>query len=383
LTHGNLVWGLFFPFLFLPLLRPRWMVVSAPILLQHLLSWRSSEWMIYFHYAAPLLPLFWIALVEAVAAQKIWKSVSAFVVRGLPWLLILACVIAQMWLGPAGGIAATTADWFAHRSDRTRKNAFISQIPSRASVVAPLPYLSRLAMREKLYSLHYILKGLKTLSRASYQPPPPTDFVLIDYLDSATFDPGAGYYHPTMKTVDGRIIPSSDRLLHEFLKHALWEAECRDELTLYRNSPTGTGAHLPGNMSIFQIGKHTELVTIGKADEVLSNKYPLEIYLEWDFHGQRDVFPWMLLRLTNDKNEDKFLTKGLCAPQAEEGIFNDNWSITSTQGLPAGDYLAAAIFIDNSKRAWFEVTGGGGEASTLLTRPIPLGHVRVSTETAP
>ena len=31
----------------------------------------------------------------------------------------------------------------------------------------------------------------------------------------------AGYYHPTMKTVDGRVIPSSDRLLHEFLQPTL------------------------------------------------------------------------------------------------------------------------------------------------------------------
>ena len=59
-------------------------------------------------------------------------------------------------------------------------------------MIAPLPYLSHLAMREKLYSLHYILKGLKTLSRASYGPPPPMDFVLIDYGDTATFDASAG-----------------------------------------------------------------------------------------------------------------------------------------------------------------------------------------------
>ena len=42
LTHGNLVWALLFPFLCLPLLRPRWLLIAAPILLQHLLSWRSS-----------------------------------------------------------------------------------------------------------------------------------------------------------------------------------------------------------------------------------------------------------------------------------------------------------------------------------------------------
>src|SRR5213082_20549 len=119
--------------------------------------------------------------------------------------------------------------------ERARKSAFIAQIPPVSSVVAPLSYLSHLAMREKLYSLHYVLKGLKTLGRSSYQPPSPTDFVLIDYSDSATFDPGAGFYHPTMKTVDGRIIPSSDRLLHDFLKKAAWTADEQDELTLLRN----------------------------------------------------------------------------------------------------------------------------------------------------
>ena len=31
LTHGNLVWGLLLPFLCLPLLRPRWIVIAAPI----------------------------------------------------------------------------------------------------------------------------------------------------------------------------------------------------------------------------------------------------------------------------------------------------------------------------------------------------------------
>jgi hypothetical protein len=49
----------------------------------------------------------------------------------------------------------------------------------------------------------------------------------------------------------------------------------------------------------------------------------------------------------------------------------------SIRDLPAGDYLAEAIFIDNSKRAWFEATGGGGTGATLLTRPVPLGRIKV------
>jgi len=89
-------------------------------------------------------------------------------------------------------------------------------------------------MREKLYSLHYILKGLKTLSHATYEPPPPTDYVFIDYKDTATFDAGAGYYHPQMQTKDGRVIPSSDELLKKFLQQAAdWQVTANDELILF------------------------------------------------------------------------------------------------------------------------------------------------------
>ena len=117
LSHGNLLWALLLPFLALPLLRPRWLLIAAPILLQHLLSWRSSEWTIYFHYAAPLLPLFWIALAEGAAANRSLAAVPAPIRRSLPFLVIAACVAAQIFLGPAGDIAATTANWFSGRTE--------------------------------------------------------------------------------------------------------------------------------------------------------------------------------------------------------------------------------------------------------------------------
>jgi len=383
LTHGNLVWGLLLPFLCLPLLRPRWIVIAAPILLQHLLSWRSSEWMIYFHYAAPLLPLFWIALVEVIAASDHWKRVPSVVSQAAAWLVILGCVAAQIWLGPLAQIVTTTADWFGAGQDRARKNAFIAQIPPASSVVAPLPYLSHLATREKLYSLHYVLKGLKTLSRSSYQPPSPPDFVLIDYRDSATFDPGAGFYHPTMKTVDGRIIPSSDRLLHDFLKGAVWTADEQDELTLLRNfgsrkAPVGEQSspadEEPGVFSI----DGTRLINIATTGEVVSRSQRLEVQLRWKFQGERNVFPWMLLRLSRDEDAKvALLVKGLCAPEATEGIYRENWRVVAAERLPPGDYSLEALFVDNSKRTWFETTGRGGAELTLLSAPVSLGHIKV------
>jgi uncharacterized membrane protein len=375
LTHGNLVWGLLFPFLCLPLLRLRWILIATPILLQHLLSWRSSEWMIYFHYGAPLLPLFWIGSVEAIAAFDGWKFPASF--SGLvPWFIVVVCVITQFWLGLVSGIVSRNADWFEGGSERARKNAFIAQIPPTSSVVAPLPYLSHLAMREKLYSLHYILKGLKTLSRSSYEPPPPADFVLIDYRDTATFDPSAGFYHPTMKTVDGRVIPSSDRLLHDYLKRAKWSADSQDELTLSQNTGdrraivTGAG-FLNDDTPVFTIGE-TKLLAIETGNKTVSPPQPLEIRLQWRLGGEREVFPWMLLRLSRDQ-KSTVVVKGLCAPEVAEGNHLENWTVT---GLSPGDYVLEALFLDNSKQAWSQ-TIGRGQPSNLLAPPIPLGHLRV------
>src|SRR5207248_202334 len=208
-------------------------------------------------------------------------------------LTIAACIAAQIFLGPAGGIAATTANWFSEELTRARKRAFISQIPPNASVLAPLPYLSHLAMRENLYSLHYVLKGLKTLSRSTYSPPPPTDLVLIDYDDPATFDPVAGYYHPAMQTVDGRVIPSSDQLLHEFLRRSSWTVYSSDELTLLRQ---GTSTEeLPSSTSgaagIVEVTTGTMLIDSTKSADELREQ-GLEIKMNWNFQGRREVFPW-------------------------------------------------------------------------------------------
>jgi hypothetical protein len=337
--------------------------------------------MIYFHYAAPLLPLFWIGSVEAIAAFDQRKHVPSFVSRAAAWLVIIGCVVAQIWIGPVSRIVTTTADWFEAGQDRARKNAFIAQIPPASSVVAPLPYLSHLAMREKLYSLHYILKGLKTLGRSSYQPPSATDFVLIDYRDSATFDPGAGFYHPTMKTVEGRIIPSSDRLLHDFLKGAVWTADEQDELTLLQNlgsrkTPVGEQSSPDDESGLFSIGA-TRLISIATAGEVVSRSRPLEVQLRWKFQGERDVFPWMLLRLSREKARVALLVKGLCAPEATEGIYTETWRVVTAEHLLPGDYSLEALFVDNSKRAWFETNRGGGGESTFLSAPVSLGHIKV------
>jgi hypothetical protein len=380
LSQGNLLWALLLPFLALPLVRPRWLLIASPILLQHLLSWRSSEWTIYFHYAAPLLPLFWIALAEGTARIDRWTPVPVPIRRSLPLLVIAACLAAQVFLGPASSIAATTTNWFRGEQARNRKQALIDQISPEASVLAPLPYLSHLATRENLHSLHYVLKGLKTLSRSAYSPPPPTDFVLIDYDDSATFDAVAGYYHPAMKTIDDRVIPSSDRLLHEFLQRSAWTVRASDELTLFQQGQSaGT---LPSSSSSsgenVVMGTGTTLTGITKSADELTGE-GVEIKMSWAFQEPREIFPWMFLKLTpRDHRNGIIISRGLCAPEATSGPYQEIWHLSASERIPEGDYRVEAFFVDNARRVWAAKSGQPDAQATLLSPPIPLGELKVT-----
>ena len=86
----------------------------------------------------------------------------------------------------------------------------------------------------------------------------------------------------------------------------------------------------------------------------------------------------MLLRLSRDeKVKVALLVKGLCAPEATEGIYTETWRVVTAERLLPGDYSLEALFVDNSKRAWFETNRSGGGESTLLSAPVSLGHIKV------
>ena len=377
LGHGNLLWGLLVPFLGLSLLRPRWLLISTPILFQHLLSWRSSEWQIYFHYAAPLVPLFWIALAEGVAAIQRRSYVPVAVKIALPPLVLTGCVVSQLLLGPAAAIVASITDWQAGSAERARKTAFLRQIAPNASVVAPLPYLSHLAMREKLYSLHFILKGLKTLSRSRYNPPPPTDFVLIDYEDSATFDPDAGYYHPNMKTVDGSVIASSDRLLHDFLQRASWTATSCNELTLLRQGQPEVLPPPPDSGSPIELDPQTTLLRIETTGDVRPGA-ATEIVMTWSFKEPRESFPWLRLMLKpRDGGSPVIITRGLCSPESGNGAHLERWRLVHSSRLRPADYAAEAVFFDYARALWKQ---RNNDAPPVNSVRVPLGQIKVIAE---
>jgi uncharacterized membrane protein len=358
LLQGNLFWGVLLPLLGLPLLRPKWLFVAFPILLQHLLTWRSAEWNIYFHYGAPLIPIFWIASLEAC------KFFPDHLRKLLPPLFISGCVVGQWIVGPARQLAIEPfrTEW----RERSARNATLALIPRQASVVAPLSYLSHLALREQLFSLHHILKGLKTLSRVSYSPPAPTDIVLIDYSDVPTFDYVSGYYHPQMRTASGQVVQSSDYLLHEWLRRAHWTSQSRNQITLLRRSSAAAVLTASDTRPILILDDHSALLSASAEP----HGQQLAVQMKWRFSGKRQLIPWMLLKLEKEHQPPPlWLDRGLCLPESsDEGWTSiDSWTVDLPENMQGGRYDVQAVFIDKPRLLWSLESTKDAKSSLLGT----------------
>jgi len=338
LTQGNMLWALLLPFLLLPLFRPRWLLISAPLLAQHLLSYRYSEWSLGAHYPAPFLPLFWIAAAETLRRFRAQTGIAAAV--------LIACALAHFRFGEARTIAGELSALGEILEERERKAQMIAEVPADASVTAGLGFLPHLANRERLVSLHHILKGLKTLSTATYTPPPAADFVIIDYADTLTFSTIAGYYHPWSRLDGGRFVPSSDRLLHDYLQPVPWRVEAKNSLTVLRRGEPLPGFAVQGDP--IKLDGQTTLAGVQVSKQVPG---AVQLRLAWEFSGERKKFPWLMLVLSNGKHLYPFL-KGACAPEAGDGKYFEDWAVVFPSWMPAGHYAVFAQFYDGNEAAW-------------------------------
>lgn len=331
---GNLVWGLLLPFVFLPILRLRWIIIAAPLFLQHLLSVRSSEWQIYWHYGVPLVALMWFAATEA-AARLFWRdSVAAY--------MVAACVIVQLWFGPLRHIGRTIADGgAAWRSSRTHAG-LVADAPQEGAMTASLGFLSHLAKRERLQSLQLVSMGLKTLGGSRYTPKP-ADHVLVDFSDGFTFSRAAGSFHPKMKVIgSGEIVPSSDELLHHFLReNALWPAAVRGSCAYFKRVAPVRSSVPAG--AARKLDEKTRIVSIVPATPAASDLIVWNI--TWELGGEREFIPWAKLWLRGANGESHYVVKGPVLLGSELGQYTETWSVPHPN-IVTGKYKAFLVFYD-------------------------------------
>ncbi len=176
--------ALLMPLLFLPLVRPKWLVLSLPGYLQvALASWGAGAQLLGTHYLVLLLPGVLLAGIQGLSAvlTGTLPAPLRFLAkdrRAAALALGTAVLFSAATLGPfARGAWITATERVADAPGRA-----LALIPDDASVAASERFLPALAHREDLIALRYLFLGITQYGSAPYDPPPP-DFIIYDEDD--------------------------------------------------------------------------------------------------------------------------------------------------------------------------------------------------------
>lgn len=188
-TRNNMIYlnQIFAPLLYLPILSPVSLLPSLPVFMQHLLSWRPQETSIVYHYGAEIIPFMFLGLVFGI--KKI-LAVDWFRRNQLKLgaYLVLATLISNIFIGPYPFLLENYSSLFKRGCSAGVKESFLRLIPAGAKIVTSLEFISHLANRRNLFSFHHVYMGRYTLSSKTYRLPEDTEYALIDFSDSRTFD---------------------------------------------------------------------------------------------------------------------------------------------------------------------------------------------------
>ena len=90
----------------------------------------------------------------------------------------------------------------------------------------------------------------------------------------------------------------------------------------------------------------------------------------WNFQAERHAFPWLVLALVSHQTGERtMITRGLCAPEARGGVYEETWHVVFPSRLPTGDYSVEAFFVDYQSGAWFQAKGWEQVAMDIPYKP--------------
>lgn len=221
LTNIFLYLALFLPFLLLPFLKPKYLLLSALAFLQLVLGSFSGELILKTHYSSLLLVSVFVTTIYALrylffgeASENIgqkWQIKVKKFVSGEPILFIaIFCAVTIYGMTTFGPVIPAIKAIYSGDQypvfNQLKKN-YIKLVPDESSVTASYDLLPHLSNRAELYSLHYAFLGKKQYSKEEYVLPE-TDYMLIDTKDFLTYQiqyPDNSFYENAYLNGDNNI----------------------------------------------------------------------------------------------------------------------------------------------------------------------------------
>lgn len=178
LTNLEMILGFLAPFLFLPIIKPKWLLLTTVPLTQIIFSAGGGGALVWqMHYGALFLPALIIAFVYAflLADNFINKKL------GGKYLLLILALAANFCLWPSFGI-------LKNDFSQTKNSPALDQIEKGAAVMSSFNYLPNLSSRKNIYSLHYYFLGVQQFAQADYSFKLLPEYILLDEADYKYYD---------------------------------------------------------------------------------------------------------------------------------------------------------------------------------------------------
>jgi uncharacterized membrane protein len=177
-TNFEMLVGFLLPFLFIPLFKPKWLLLSIVPLGQIVLSGAgggASVWQL--HYGALFLPALIISFIYA------FDRTNKFINHKLQskYLLLVILVVSNIYLWIDLGT-------LKNNFETTKKSPNLEMIEVNAPIMASFNYLANLSSRENIYALHYYFLGVQQFAQADYALAQEPEYILLDTCDYEYYD---------------------------------------------------------------------------------------------------------------------------------------------------------------------------------------------------
>ncbi|GEM_PF-1394429 len=184
----TMIIGLLMPFLFLPILRPKYLLLSlVPLIEITSTEIGGGELILNTHYVALFLPGLVVAFLFAVKSILHDESLPRFLrfFWGDSKLLILVLLITTVYtfvmLSPIAQGIMELRDMVVSEDRRSQINAMMKEIQPSDALVTTYNFLPRLSSRDYVYSLNYLSMGRTQYSVAPFPKPARLNAAFIDF----------------------------------------------------------------------------------------------------------------------------------------------------------------------------------------------------------
>ncbi len=174
--------GFLLPFLFIPLIRPRWLWLALVPLGQIIFSAHGGGALVWkLHYGLLFMPALMIAFIYGFKQAN--RLLSQWL--GNRFLLIVILIISNLYLWPDFGPLTLKLNQFDFNSSSVKQ--LVNFIPSSAVVLSSYEFLPYLSGRQHIYALNYYFLGQQQFAQQAYNLPQPPDYLLINFQDLIGF----------------------------------------------------------------------------------------------------------------------------------------------------------------------------------------------------